>query len=415
MELKEGYKQTETGLIPEDWGEYKVGDFITFQGGSQPDKSFFSQTYKPGYSRLIQIRDYKSDNFQVFVPTALARRFCEEDDIMIGRYGPPVFQILRGLSGAYNVALIKAIPNQTINGNFAYYFLKQDSLFQFIDRLSRRTSGQTGVDLAELRAYPLPLPPTKSEQEAIAEALSDADALIESLEQLIAKKRQIKQGCMQELLSGNKRLSGFSDEWLPVRLGDLGATYGGLTGKTKVDFGGGTAHYITFLNIMSNVVIDCATFESVMVSATETQNPVKKGDLFFNGSSETPEEIAMCSILLEEVTDVYLNSFCFGFRFKEGVEADKLFFVYFSRSSEGRELMKSLAQGSTRYNLSKIALLNSYIRIPNLSEQTAIAVILSDIDAEITSLETKIAKIRQVKRGMMHGLLTGKTRLPRIT
>jgi len=81
---------------------------------------------------------------------------------MIGRYGPPVFQILRGLEGAYNVALIKAKPKPVINATYAYYFLKQDKLFEFIEKLSQRSSGQTGVDLKELKAYPLPLPPTKA-------------------------------------------------------------------------------------------------------------------------------------------------------------------------------------------------------------------------------------------------------------
>ena len=108
--LRAGYKLTEVGVIPEDWEDLTVGAAIEFQGGSQPEKSVFSTQPRPGFVRLIQIRDYKSDRFEVFAPIVLLRRFCDENDIMIGRYGPPVFQILRGLSGAYNVALIKAIP-----------------------------------------------------------------------------------------------------------------------------------------------------------------------------------------------------------------------------------------------------------------------------------------------------------------
>jgi type I restriction enzyme S subunit len=199
MEVKPGYKQTNAGVVPVDWLDQTVGALIEFEGGSQPDKSKFTASWKPGYIRLIQIRDYKTDRFETYVPTHLARRFCTENDIMIGRYGPPIFQILRGLSGAYNVALIKATPRPRINPSYAYYFLKQDKLFAFIENLSQRSSGQTGIDLKELRSFPLPLPPTKVEQETIAEALSDADVLIESLEQLITKKRYLKQGAMQEL------------------------------------------------------------------------------------------------------------------------------------------------------------------------------------------------------------------------
>ena len=258
--------------------------------------------------------------------------------------------------------------------------------------------------------YSLPVPPAP-EQRAIAEALSDADALIEFLEQLLVKKRQLKQGAMQELLTGKKRLPGFSGEWEVKWLGDIGATFSGLTGKTKHDFGHGAARYITFMNIMTNVVIDCGTFEFVDIKPTEAQNRVAKGDLFFNGSSETPEEVGMCAVLAQDVRDVFLNSFCFGFRFRDGAPADGLYLAYFFRSREGRELLKSLAQGATRYNLSKTALLKVVFPLPQRPEQTAIATILSDMDAEIAALETKLSKARQIKQGMMQELLTGRIRL----
>ncbi len=115
--IPQGYKRTEGGVIPDDWLEHSLGELIEFEGGSQPDKSVFRSSWKPGYVRLIQIRDYKSDRFETYIPAKLARRFCGETDIMIGRYGPPVFQILRGIDGAYNVALIKAKPLTPINSN----------------------------------------------------------------------------------------------------------------------------------------------------------------------------------------------------------------------------------------------------------------------------------------------------------
>lgn len=272
-------------------------------------------------------------------------------------------------------------------------------------------SGQPLITGTQIKNLVIPTPPTKAEQEAIAEALDDADALIEFLNQLIAKKRQIKQGAMQELLTGKRRLPGFSGEWEAKRLGDLGSTYGGLTGKTKADFGEGSSRYITFMNVMSNAVIDCGIFEPVRVFSTESQNRVIKGDLFFNGSSETPEEVGLCSVLAESVNDVYLNSFCFGFRFRDGAKADGLYFAYYFRSREGRELLKSLAQGATRYNLSKTALLKVAFPLPSQEEQTAIATVLSDMDTEIAALESRLTKTRQIKQGMMQELLTGRIRL----
>ena len=202
------------------------------------------------------------------------------------------------------------------------------------------------------------------------------------------------------------------EDWVVKRLGEIGSTFGGLTGKTKRDFGHGVARYITFMNILRNVVIDCGTFEYVDIKSTESQNRVAKGDLFFNGSSETPEEVGMSAVLAQEVQDVLLNSFCFGFRFREGAPADGLYLAYFFRSSEGRELLKSLAQGAIRYNLSKTALLKVAFPLPpTRAEQSAIAAILSDMDAEIAALEAKLAKARQIKQGMMQELLTGRIRL----
>ncbi|NWL14426.1 hypothetical protein FHG08_01310 [Pseudoalteromonas sp. Scap03] len=200
-----GTKPSELGEIPEDWEDLALGDVVCFVGGAQPEKNTFSYKEQEGYVRLIQIRDYKSDKHKVYIPSSLAKKTCSADDIMIGRYGPPIFQILRGIEGAYNVALIKAIPNEKIHKEFLYHFLKSDSLFELMDNLSQRSSGQTGVELSALKAYPIGLPNIE-EQAAIATILSDMNNEIQTLKQRLAKTRQIKQGMMQELLTGRTRL-----------------------------------------------------------------------------------------------------------------------------------------------------------------------------------------------------------------
>jgi type I restriction enzyme S subunit len=234
---------------------------------------------------------------------------------------------------------------------------------------------------------------------------------LELIDRLIAKKRHLKQAAMQDLLTGRRRLPGFTSAWEPKRLRDIGSTYGGLTGKTKEDFGVGNGQYVTFMNVMTNVVIDCELMELVRVSPGETQNRVKSGDLLFNGSSETPEEVAMCSLMAKDIPNLFLNSFCFGFRLYDSQMFDGLFLTYFLRATPGRELMKSLAQGSTRYNLSKSALLDAIVPLPSKAEQTAIASVLSDMDAEIAALERRRDKTKQLKQAMMQELLTGRTRL----
>jgi type I restriction enzyme S subunit len=154
-----------------------IGEVCDFVGGSQPPKSTFKYEPGEGYVRLIQTRDYKTDSFVTYIPEKRTKKFCTATDIMIGRYGPPIFQICRGLEGAYNVALMKAVPKDNIKLDYLYYFLKQNSVFEYVDKLSVRTGGQTGVDLDCLRKYPVKLPSIEK-QTQIAAVLSALDAKI---------------------------------------------------------------------------------------------------------------------------------------------------------------------------------------------------------------------------------------------
>ena len=172
-----------------------VDEVIEFTGGSQPDKKYFEYEPSEGNIRLIQIRDYKTDNYITYIPKHLAKRFCDADDIMIGRYGPPVFQILQGIEGAYNVALMKATPKMG-NREFVRYFLKQECLFNYLDGLSQRTAGQSGIEMPSLKAYPFPYPPIELQNQfevfvkqvdksksAVQKALEETQLLFDSLMQ----------------------------------------------------------------------------------------------------------------------------------------------------------------------------------------------------------------------------------------
>lgn len=160
---------------------YQIDDIITFQGGSQPDKSHFEYEPTDDNIRLIQIRDYKSDKNITYIPKSLARRLCNAEDIMIGRYGPPIFQILKGIEGAYNVALMKAIPKQG-NREFIRAFLKQKCLLEYLESMSKRTAGQDGIQMDKLKAYPFPLPPIELQEEFAGKI-----ALIEKQQEIIKK------------------------------------------------------------------------------------------------------------------------------------------------------------------------------------------------------------------------------------
>ena len=182
-------------INPKGFPCYTVGEVIDFQGGSQPDKKYFEYEPSPDNIRLIQIRDYKSDKYITYIPKTMAKRFCTADDIMIGRYGPPIFQILKGIEGSFNVALMKATPKMG-NREFVRQFLKQDCLLKYLEGLSKRTAGQDGIQMDKLKAYPFPYPPIEM-QDQFAAFVEQTDksklAVQKSLEELEILKKSLMQ------------------------------------------------------------------------------------------------------------------------------------------------------------------------------------------------------------------------------
>ncbi len=407
-----GYKRSDIGVIPEEWDIRPLLSTVRIANGQ------VSPRVEP-YKSMVLVAP---DHIESSTGKLLAKKTAAEQGAISGKYvfesGDIVYSkirpylrkaILADFSGLCSADMYPLKPATDISARYILAVILGYRFSKYAESVSVR-SGMPKINRTELADFSLavPLPP---EQRAIAKALSDADELLTTLDQVIAKKRDLKQAAMQQLLTGKTRLPGFFGEWQKKTLGELGVTYGGLTGKTKSDFGVGTAKYVTFMNVMTNTVIDCAACEQVNVSASETQNRVLRGDLLFNGSSETPEEVAFCSLMAEEVPDLYLNSFCFGFRLFDDQQVNGLFLTYYIRANPGREMMKSLAQGSTRYNLSKTALREASVLLPLKDEQVAIADVLSEMDAELIALEARRDKTDNIKQAMMQELLTGKTRL----
>lgn len=175
---------------------YTVDDVIEFQGGSQPDKKYFEYEKTEDNIRLIQIRDYKSNRYLTYIPKIMAKRFCTVDDIMIGRYGPPIFQILQGIEGSFNVALMKAIP-RIGNKEFIRYFLKQDCLLKYLEGLSKRTAGQDGIQMDKLKLYPFPYPPIEL-QNKFASFVQTVDKLKSEVQKSIDQLQTLFDSLMQQ-------------------------------------------------------------------------------------------------------------------------------------------------------------------------------------------------------------------------
>lgn len=265
----------------------------------------------------------------------------------------------------------------------------------------------------EMEKYNIPLPLTKAEQEAIAEALGDADAWIESLEKLIAKKRLIKQGTMQELLTGKHRLPGFEGEWEEKRLGDhLTFLRNGVHTRAEFDPREPVKclHYGDIHGSPSSF-ITAAMLPGLSTEKSKGLSRLTDGDLIFADASEDKDGVGK-SVEVAETGQVEFVSgqHTIAVRFDKTVLADG-FKAYIQFVPDFYNPLRSLAAGTKVYATNRKHIAGIELRIPSIAEQSAIAKILSDMDTEIEALEAKLSKARQIKEGMMAELLTGRTRL----
>lgn len=300
-----------------------------------------------------------------------------------------------------NQSIGAIFPSKNILPKYLYFYM--DYKYKELRELSSGDGGRGGLNLKLLNNFKIEYPKNIEEQNSIVNVLSNIDNLIDLLQETIEKKKKIRECTITNLFNHKNKKSKL------IFLNQIGYTYSGLSGMNASNFSSGNKRYITFLNILNNPIVKENLFERF--HCENIQNKVQKGDLFFNTSSETPEEVAMCATIDYDVENVYLNSFCFGFRIIDKSVNNK-YLTYFFRSQYGRNIMKTIAQGSTRFNLPKEKFLNYKIQIPeDINRQIEVTEILSNMDNEIEKLNIKLNKYKLIKEGMMEDLLTGKVRL----
>jgi type I restriction enzyme S subunit len=409
-----GYKQTEVGVIPEDWEVTTVGNEFSIQLGKMLDSEKNVGVPKPYLgNRAVQWGQIDLSDLDAIkmTPSDLQRFRLRKGDLLvceggeIGRaaiWNEPIEECF------YQKALHRLRPIRGYNVQLMLHVLQRLASTGFLNNFVTQTS-IAHLPKDKLETVPIPLPSTKAEQEAIAEALSDADAFIESLEQLIAKKRQIKQGAMQELLSGKRRLPGFAtkpgykqtevgvipEDWEVRRLSEgikLLSGHHVLAQYCNTD--GDGVPYITGPADFPKGVIQHTKYTTkpgTICHANDVLVTVKgsgAGTLVVSDSE-------YC--ISRQLMAVHITKWNTGY-------------IYFSLLRDA-SLFGAAASGLIP-GLSRGDILNKAVPIPpTKAEQTAIATILSDMDDEIVALEEKLAKARQLKQGIMQELLTGKTRL----
>jgi type I restriction enzyme S subunit len=414
---KAGYKQTEVGVIPADWDVSTAGQISNVVRGGSPrpagDPRFFNGSYIPWLTvaALTNIPDSQ------LIVSETASCLTEEGSLRSRTLNPGTL-IIANSGATLGVAKILNIKCCANDGIAALLNLdKQVSpryLAQYINTKTEYLrdfvasgNGQPNLNTELIGNFKFPLPPTKTEQEAIATALSDADGLIESLEKLIAKKRQIKHGTMQELLTGQRRLPGFSGKWETKRLGECGSFLKGSGVLKSQTLSGEFAcvRYGELYTRHNDYIRDYHSWISKEVAQTATR--LVRGDILFAGSGETKEEIGKCAAFLDS-REAYAGGDIVILRTSD---ADPLFLGYYLNTAAVARQKASRGQGDAVVHISAAALSSIGLIIPKPAEQIAISSILSEMDAELAALESKLAKAREIKQGMMQELLTGRTRL----
>ena len=190
-------------------------------------------------------------------------------------------------------------------------------------------------------------------------------------------------------------------------MGELGYTFNGLNGKSKDDFGHGSAKYITYMNVYKNPI---ATLEELdLIEIDKSQNEIKKGDILFTTSSETPEEVGLSSVWMYEITNIYVNSFCFGFRLEQKISIN--YMAYMLRSNSIRNKITLLAQGISRYNISKKGMMNIEVFLPSYAEQTQIGNFFKQLDDTIALHQRELEKFKILKTSYLENIFLGKVSL----
>jgi type I restriction enzyme S subunit len=416
MELRPGYKHTEIGVIPNEWTVGAARDLVC--------------SMKSGLSRRLHVQDIglpvlTSTNIQDnrLVSDSLKYWYAHDPqgantadyklndgDILLcfinslAQIGKPCIYRDIGRPVIYTTNIFRIVASENTVPEFAVYLFSLNSFQAALQLIAKPAVNQASFTKHDFLDIPVPLPSSKTEQRAIATALSDVDALIAGLERLIAKKRDIKQAAMQQLLTGQTRLPGFSGEWVSARLGNVASLKNGYMFRSETYTPTGDYKVITIANVQDGHMISegCSTVAAPPIDIQRHQE-LLIGDILI---SMTGNVGRVCRVSEQKCL---LNQRVGKLEPRE-VTNDFLFALL--RQSAFIASMIGAAKGGAQPNLSASDI-NEYVFFmpKDEREQTAIARVLADMDADLAAVESRLTKTRAIKQGMMQELLTGRTRL----
>ena len=371
------------GSFDFSWEQRKLGDIADIVGGGTPSTG--NQSYWDGdidWYAPAEIADQIYANSSQKKITGLG---YENSSAKMLPPGTVLFTSRAGIGktailtrkGCTNQGFQSIVPHR---GELDSYFIfsRTGELKRYGELVG---AGSTFVEVSgkQMAVMELMMPPTMREQQTIGGFFQQLDHLI------TLHQRKCANLCSPSQVVFSLLFATSTFSWEQRKLGDIGETYTGLSGKTKADFGHGQARFVTYMNVFSNPISNPEMTEPIEIDPK--QNEVEVGDVLFTTSSETPEEVGMSSVLLEKRGKTYLNSFCFGFRPSEKI--DSYYLAYMLRSESAREKIILLAQGISRYNISKNKVMEIAVSLPSLDEQKLIGQCFRQLDHLITLHQRK--------------------------
>ena len=422
MELRPAYKLTDYGPIPENWclrpvsdmGEVITGKALAADGPGEQ---------RP-YLRTKNVFDGRIDIGDVLSMPMTDEQFSQftlkEGDVLLNE-GQSIELVGRCAIYGGEYPRPCAIQNQLlrfrahvgVSGLFASHLFRYGQQRGVFARVALQTTSIAHLGGTRFEQLLLPWPPTEGEQCAIAAALSDVDALLNGVDRLIAKKRDLKQAAMQQLLTGQTRLPGFRGEWRVTRLGDY-VTYlrNGVNSRAEL-LPEGRVKYVHYgdVHACKDVYLSTASLPCLPDPKAASLDRLLPGDLIFADASEDLGGVSK-SVEVREVgsTEVVPGLHTIAARFDKEVLADG-FKGFLQFCPPFVTHLRRLAAGTKVYATNRAHIAGVEMPLPPVREQAEIATVLSDMDAEITALEARHDKTRHLKQAMMQELLTGKTRL----
>jgi type I restriction enzyme S subunit len=416
MEMKAGYKQAEVGAIPNDWEVEPLGRLVTSVEYGSSAKS--SPKGVVPVLRMGNLQDGKidwSDLVYTSDEMEISKYSLRQGDVLFNRTNTIDLvgktSIYLGEQPAIFAGyLIRVnVIHDTLDSRYLNYILNTEFSKKYSLKVLSVAVGQANINGQKLKTYPIPIPPAKEEQSAIAEALGDVDALLSGLDKLIAKKRDLKQATMQQLLTGKTRLPGFGGEWKVRRLGEVADVKTGPFGSSlhERDYVLDGTPIITVEHLGERGV---EHVNLPMVSDADCKRlsayALEVGDIVFSRVGSVDR-----NALVRETEAGWLFSGRLLRVRPQRKLVHPMFLSYQFHSERFKQAVRNVAVGQTMASLNTKILNGLVVYLPTLAEQSAIADVLSDTDAELAALEARLDKTRLLKQGMMQELLTGKTRL----